>query len=563
MEADDSDEFPAQLPEPQDLGEEPHSHDQEILNIVKLIEQLEASSERRHYDDDVPKEIALDNPTEGGEGSESNIRIEDQINNGGGVESQQVRQQAPGQEQRHEAGQQPQQPQQDQEEQGQPPEANLHPFLLNENRPDEDEIVELQIRQTTEIIAQSLARYRAQGVPEDDLELVLIPHSAGGNFLSRGAWFGAFILSSVVLLFTLQMQAMFGRTVVVDVTFDDLMYELLEIRHFSSQVQQCHKDKNSTTTMEDDAFPASPFSIEGNDCSNGVLHIPALHVLRDPSLHPQSNRLMRYRQGLNLTWRMPCQTTNRALLTPQECSALDEMEGVCTINKKDDAMCFRGVHDNIVSDKEVDATLNFAKELLKDGSDHFDVYLASKLEEKLPEVVKKLRNLLADVYSLPQEVEPFAFRILAAGPMDGYGVSRNEPYLNQRRYERWVRIQKVKNEGAKPSIPWPFRWEPVRDQCLLLSDMEADPNFSIYTSVFLTTGAGMDYRGGTTLYVDEEDSTLGSNRRSKIQRGLVIDGSEGRVVVSTGGLENKRCRLPLREGLRIELQIWWDSAPSD
>ena len=92
--------------------------------------------------------------------------------------------------------------------------------------------------------------------------------------------------------------------------------------------------------------------------------------------------------------------------------------------------------------------------------------------------------------------------------------------------------------------------------------MEADPNFSIYTSVFLTTGAGFDFRGGTTLYVDDDDTTLGSKRRSKIKRGLVIDGSEGRVIVSTGGLENKRCRLPIREGVRTELQIWWDASPS-
>lgn len=128
-------------------------------------------------------------------------------------------------------------------------------------------------------------------------------------------------------------------------------------------------------------------------------------------------------------------------------------------------------------------------------------------------------------------------------------------------YVRWVRKNKRENEGFMHSLPWPFKSKPARGQCLLLSDMEADPNFSIYTSIFLSTGAGSDFRGGTTLYVDDGDDALfSSRRRSKIENGLVIDGSEGRVVVSTGGLENRRCRLPIREGLRVELQVWWNFA---
>lgn len=420
MEADDNDESSAQLPEPQNVGEEPHSQDQEILNILHCIKELEASTESHHHVyHAVPKEVALDSPTEGGEGSESTNRIRSQIDNDNDG--------APQQEQRQEAGQQqPQQPQEQQnEQQERPPEANLHPFLLDENGLDEDQIIQLQILQATVITAQALARYRAQGVPEDDLELILIPHTAGGNFISRGAWIGGFVFLCVWIVF-LQMHAMVGSTKLVDVTFDDLMNELLEVRRFSSHVLQCHKDKSD---MEDDTIPTSPFSIEG-DCDNGVLHIPALHVVRSTQLYQKINRFMQYRQGMNLTWRMPCQTPNRALSPHEECSAADESSGVCTIMEEAN-MCFRGVHDNIIPNEETQATLKFAEELIKDGNDHFDVYQANKLEEKLPGVVDKLRTLLADVYSLSQ-VEPFAFRILSSGPMDGFGVDRDDPFINHK-----------------------------------------------------------------------------------------------------------------------------------
>ena len=114
---------------------------------------------------------------------------------------------------------------------------------------------------------------------------------------------------------------------------------------------------------------------------------------------------------------------------------------------------------------------------------------------------------------------------------------------------------KRRNEKAQNSIPWPFRVKPVRDTCNLMADLEGDPKFAIHTSVFLVDGAGSGYRGGLTLYIDNHRSN--ANPRYQIRRGITIDGSRGRVVVSTGGIENRRCRLPMRAGLRTVLQIWW------
>jgi hypothetical protein len=92
-----------------------------------------------------------------------------------------------------------------------------------------------------------------------------------------------------------------------------------------------------------------------------------------------------------------------------------------------------------------------------------------------------------------------------------------------------------------------------------MADMDADPDFHVLTSVFLSNGAGQEYRGGVSLYVDHPTSRNipPSYYRNLVRRGLTVDGSRGRVVVSTGGWENRRCRLPTRAGVRAELQIWW------
>jgi hypothetical protein len=77
----------------------------------------------------------------------------------------------------------------------------------------------------------------------------------------------------------------------------------------------------------------------------------------------------------------------------------------------------------------------------------------------------------------------------------------------------------------------------------------------VHTSVFLSDGGGHEYLGGVSLYVDDHPSN--ANRRYKVRRGITIDGTRGRVVVSTGGIENRRCRMPTRAGIRAVLQIWW------
>ena len=123
-------------------------------------------------------------------------------------------------------------------------------------------------------------------------------------------------------------------------------------------------------------------------------------------------------------------------------------------------------------------------------------------------------------------------------------------------YLDWVKQCERQNSLAQFSLPWPFRVHPIRDTCHLMADLEADSRFALQTSIFLTNGAGVDFRGGATRYVDNDGSNF--DPKSRIQRGLTVDGSEGRVVVSSGGIENRRCRMPTRAGIQVALQVWWD-----
>ena len=61
-------------------------------------------------------------------------------------------------------------------------------------------------------------------------------------------------------------------------------------------------------------------------------------------------------------------------------------------------------------------------------------------------------------------------------------------------------------------LPWPFQISPVRDTCTLLSDLEVDQRFDIYTMIFLNTGGVLDYRGGVTLFADQGNDDVGSEK---------------------------------------------------
>jgi len=299
------------------------------------------------------------------------------------------------------------------------------------------------------------------------------------------------------------------------------------------------------------------------DCGDGVLHIPPARILSllDKGAQELSDKLAKtytpYKHGVNASWFHECSLKEG---DASSCVLRREFQkGDDTCDVAPQASCFRGVHDGIINKEEVSDVLDLAEHLISTGYDHITVHNDVKLlTDHIPAVVEKLKGLLK-TYAVPN-IRPVAFHISVNLPIgwnppdyDERTSRMRDLYrsMNQTTYDKWV--EKVKSMNYYPMLS--FR-RPFRDACVLLSDLEASREFSFHTSVSLSDGAGEDFSGGASLYVDNHESN--TNPGKKIQRGIVVDGSRGRVIVSTGGDDNLRCRLPMREGIRVELHIWWD-----
>jgi hypothetical protein len=428
-------------------------------------------------------------------------------------------------------------------------------------------------------IARAIQRYRDQGVSLDDLVLLRqrpaeLSAAAAISFTFRRICIA--VLSVVLAFVWIMLQTMpFPKTNEThDPSLDKLMGELLHIKHLIPHATLCgaelSRDNNSPwyhTFLK--RLGAS--LTDAVDCSDGVLHIPSQQAIVDAFIKSKSVQDIAVMEqfvtnGVQASWFLRCQAPPNVPKSMRRfCDATSvgaEDQPPSCFRGVPSRSCFRGVHDNFLTEREYQDILALGALLIARGGDHFDVYAdGERLRKQLPSVLENIQSLLANRYCVTEDVEPVAFRINAVGPMDGTAVPRFGPsnnlvrLLNRTNYLTWINKAQIRNDVAQYSLPWPFRINPKRDTCHLLADMQVDPSFSIQTTIFLSDGAGDDFRGGVALYVDNHPSNI--NPRKKIQRGVTIDGSRGRLVVSTGGLENRRCRLPTRAGIRASMQIWW------
>jgi hypothetical protein len=140
----------------------------------------------------------------------------------------------------------------------------------------------------------------------------------------------------------------------------------------------------------------------------------------------EADLLEPFMTGINLSWSLPCYPTPFGDFVASDCSSgISPRNDECS---RDDATtdanrCFRGVHDNLISESEVDNALRLGNSLILNGGDHFDIhYDVSHLERRVPSIVKKLRLLLQETYNV-DNIHPVAFRVNTVGPMDGHGVN--------------------------------------------------------------------------------------------------------------------------------------------
>ena len=463
-------------------------------------------------------------------------------------------------------------------------------------------------------IARAIERYREQGVPEQDLQLIrpnataaivgvaIGPNNNNNNnnmLIIRSLTFRriciavlavltAFLLIMIKTLPLFQTTSVTTMSETFDPTMDKLVMELLHVKTLMEHINECpglHR-KNEMKWYDPVWRVVTRRSKNHSavDCSDGVLHIPSKKVLdslvRSGAFDKEFAKLQPLVTaiGVNVSWFFPCHEPNSntpatslyslAPSQPRTCAATTTTAAAAAGREESSKSmpgCFRGVHDNLLTERELRDIVQLGGVLISEGGDHFDIQQdISLLRKHLPSVIAKLSTLFAEQYGVSKDLlSPVAFRIGAVGPIDAanvplYGIraaSGLVRLLNRTNYIEWVENAQRRNEIAQFSLPWPFRIKPVRDVCNLMADMEADPSFLIQTTVFLSGGAGDDFKGGGALYVDHHASN--NNPRKKIRRGITVDGSRGRVVVSTGGLENRRCRLPTRAGIRAASQIWW------
>jgi hypothetical protein len=335
-----------------------------------------------------------------------------------------------------------------------------------------------------------------------------------------------------------------------DPKFDRVLHEILNVRDFQTHVNVCG------SLQRDDATNGT----SNENCADGVLHIPSVDKL---GLAYSGTPDFPYSKGVNISWYHPCvlfETPESTCILRRE---VDPSNGTCQ-EEPQEPSCFRGIHDGIITNDEVDNLIQLGASLVQNGGDHLHIYDdTTALRTASPSVISKLESLLRTKYFLPR-LSPVAFRINAVLPFDRtaihkHSISKKSPLLqlvNISVYQDWGKQILHMNSWSHLLLSPLLRSPLFKDPCILLSELAVNKSYAFQTSVFLSSGAGEDFSGGNFLFVDDHASN--AYLKNKINRGAVIDGSKGRIVVHSGGDDNLRCRLPVRTGVRAILQVWWD-----
>ena len=192
------------------------------------------------------------------------------------------------------------------------------------------------------------------------------------------------------------------------------MVELLNVRHFREHAVHCpqlNRDDSPNWLLGD---------VSAINCAHGVLHIPSRPVLREEyrtaSEPRQSDALEDYITGVNVSWFIKCHP-----VPTNEMPSRNPASGVCPTTSSE--RCFRGIHDDWLSDFDIESALEMGAALIKGGGDHFDIHEnIALLDDNVPLLLEKVKYLLRREYGLHQTIVPVAFRVNIALPMDATDV---------------------------------------------------------------------------------------------------------------------------------------------
>lgn len=466
---------------------------------------------------------------------------------------------------------QPRQPQNDQlffdhifDEQ---PEENDHDAI--------EQIIRQQEQEASLVIKRAL-QSRYKNIPCKDLRL--IPITVNPPSPRRGLLTLRRICCAVVAVATAFVSVMIRSLPSYNIRNDDERYIILQQNNLLNDPSSAMQGSTFTIPVEKllnsiakVTLPAQPIASQTDikmhslsnpawttawtkQSSSGVLLVPSLPL----SLLLGSN---------DLSFDQKCSWRN---LHVPSCFS-DKLNDQCAFQSEvPPSYCFRGVHDDLIGEVQLAQVINLGQSLARNTSltNHFDIHYETN---RLPSsIIRSLQKLLVHNYQMPPNIRPAAFRIYVTAPSNGDvsyvsksgAVIQQHPMLrliNRKLYLRWLSAKEHRNKKL-----WPlslFRWEKkdmyIADPCRVMADFDASERFQVHTSIYLTE----DYTGGAMLFVDNDSSeglkTIWKllRRGRKLQRGLAVAGRLGRVIVSSG--DNQRCMLPVQQGVRAVVQIWW------
>ena len=286
--------------------------------------------------------------------------------------------------------------------------------------------LEREDQEAAEAIARAVRRLRQAGVPEEDFELIRIPRREQNavNLTFRRICFAVLAVTTAFVVIMLQTMPLLRTIKQTDLEFDVVLYDLLQVRHFKQHAKHCnglHRRVSNATSLLERILAWTRRNGTTIDCADGVLHIPSRQLLYESVMtidQKEYDVLEPYVTGVNVSWFFPCRVPENIEYI-SECFPGSNTSSCSTESDR----CFRGVHDGMVSSKEVIGALQLGGHLIQQGGDHIEIHRnISLLSEWIPSVVTTLEDLLRTQYKLQGHWQPVAFRISVALPMDGTGV---------------------------------------------------------------------------------------------------------------------------------------------
>jgi len=181
------------------------------------------------------------------------------------------------------------------------------------------------------------------------------------------------------------------------------------------------------------------------DCADEVLHIPSVSHLQADSSNSALDPIYFAKNGVNASWNIHCKIPpaqpNQTYDSNSCFPVKRHTDKTCSENKEGKSknieesiaipQCFRGVHDGMISQSEVQSVLLMARNLINNGSTHLDIHTnTSYLQEYVPSVIAKLKHMLSDRYKVGNTYHPTAFRVSITLPIDPEKWSFQSRYSN-------------------------------------------------------------------------------------------------------------------------------------